>query len=159
MVHIPGYVAKVWQLIKGQNTFKIESQPLSITATFDWISSHHFPQRCYNWNPKHGENGKGAHPSHNGAKVSVLLCSKEHAAEIMQNAIGEPMYDTLYCFDSDFDKYMEYKAECKYNQLPQNAITRNHHSFHLDNDSSIPKRVKKKLKAIRDDQWLVTSKD
>ena len=149
VVHIPDYVAKEWHLTKGQDTCKIESQPLSIKKTFDWLSSHHSPQRCYNWNPKHGENGKGAHPDHKGDEVSVLLCSKEHAAEIMQMAIGVPMYDTLYCFDPEFGRYMEYKAECKYEHLPVDATTRNYHSYHIANDTLIPNQVKKKLAILQ----------
>lgn len=149
VVYISDYVAKEWSLVKGQNTFRIESQPLSITATFDWLSSRHFPQRCYNWNSKHGENGKGAHPDHKGAEVSVLLCSREHATEIMQKAIGEPMYDTLYCFDSEYGKYMEYKAECKYEHLPVDATTRKYHSYHIANDTLIPNKVKKKLTILQ----------
>lgn len=149
VVHIPDYVAKEWHLTKGQDTCKIESQPLSIKKTFDWLSTHHSPQRSYNWNPKHGENGKGAHPDHKGEEVSVLLCSKEHAAEIMQMAIGVPMYDTLYCFDPEYGKYMEYKAECKYEHLPVDATTRKYHSYHIANDTLIPNQVKKKLAILQ----------
>lgn len=146
-VHIPDYAAKEWQLSKGQDIYCIESLPLSIKEVFEWMSSHHHPQRVYNWNPKHGENGKGAYPANNGDEISVLLCSKEHAAEIMQKAIGEPMYDTLYCFDEKCGKYMEYKSECKYDHLPNNA-PRYYHSYHLDNDYSIPNSVKKKLNIL-----------
>lgn len=148
IVHIPNYAAKKWQLSKGQYTFDIESRPLSIKEVFEWISSHRHPQRAYSWNPKHGENGKGAHPNNDGDEVSVLLCSKEHAAEIMQKAIGEPMYDTLYCFDDECGKYMEYKAECKYTHLPNNALIRNYHSYHIDKNSSIPSKIKKKLEIL-----------
>ncbi len=143
-VHIPNYVVKEWQLSKGQNTYCIESRPLSIKEVFEWMSSHHHPQRSYNWNPKHGENGKGAHPTNNGDEVSVLLCSREHAAEIIHKAVGEPMYDTLYCYDTDFGKYMEFKADCKYEHL-QDRTKRNYHSYHLSEESAIPHRIKKKL--------------
>ena len=147
-VHIPNYAVKEWQLSNGQDTYCIKSRPLSIKEVFEWISSHRHPKRVYNWNPKHGENGKGAHPANNGNEVSVLLCSKEHADEIMQKAIGEPMYDTLYCFDDEYGKYMEYKAECKYVHLPNDAKIRNYHSYHIDNDSSIPNKVKRKLELL-----------
>lgn len=144
-VGLPNYVAKEWKLSKGGKNYCIDSAPLSIREAFEWMSLHHFPQRVYNWNPKHGENGMGAHPDHNGEKVSVLLCSREHAGEIMQKAIGVPHYDCLYCYDVDYDSYMEYKAECKFEHLPADAVTRNYHSYHLENDSAVPNRVKKKL--------------
>lgn len=142
--HIPNYTAEEWQLSKDQDTYCIESHPLSIKEVFEWMSSHHHPKRIYNWNPKHGENGKGAHPSNNGNEVSVLLCSREHAAEIIHKAVGEQMYDTLYCYDTDFGKYMEFKADCKFEHL-QDRTERSYHSYHIDNDSFIPNKVKKKL--------------
>lgn len=148
-VHIPYYAAKNWQLTKGQDTYCIESLPLSIKDVFAWMSSHHHPQRAYNWNPKHGENGIGAHPSNNGNAVSILLCSREHAAEIIHKAIGEPMYDTLYCFDTEYRKYMEFKAECKYDHLPNTETIRKYHSYHIDNDRSIPNKVKRKLEILK----------
>lgn len=143
-VHIPNYTAKEWRLSKGHNTYCIESVPLSIKEVFEWMASHHHPQRSYNWNPKHGEYGKGAHPTNNGDEVSVLLCSRDHAAEIIHKAVGEPMYDTLYCYDTDFGKYMEFKADCKYEHL-QDRTKRNYHSYHLSEESAIPHRIKKKL--------------
>ena len=149
VVHIPNYNSKEWELSNGQDTYRIESQPLSIKSTFDWMSSHHFPQRCYNWNSKHGENGKGAHPEHKGEKVSRLLCSKEHAEEIMHKAIGMQMYDTLYCYDAEFGKFMEYKAECKFEHLSSTATKRYYHSYHIDNEESIPKRIKEKINILK----------
>lgn len=145
VVHIPGYVAKRWELSDGVNAYAIDSLPLAIKSTFEWLSAHHHPQRCYNWNRKHGENGKGAFSSNKGDEVSVLLCSRDHAEEILQKAIGVPKYDTLYCFDFKYGKYMVFKAECKYEHLPEDATSRSYHSYHADNDTTIPNRVKQKL--------------
>lgn len=145
VVQTPKYVAKQWHLSDENGTCCIDSQPLSIKTNFEWLASHHHPIRCYNWNPKHGENGTGAHPGNKGEKVSVLLCSREHAEKIMQKAIGISDYDHLYCYDEEQGYYMEYVAECKFEHLPPNATTRKYHSFHLESDESIPNRVKKKL--------------
>ena len=147
-VHIPNYTPKEWQLSKDQNTYCIESQPLSIKEVFDWMSVHRRPRRSYNWNPKHGENGKGAHPTNNGYEVSVLLCSRAHAAKILPKAVGEPMYDTLYCYDADFGQYMEFKADCKSEHL-QDRTERSYHSYHLSKGSTIPDRIKKKLNILQ----------
>lgn len=148
IVHIPNYTAKEWQLPKEEKIYKIKSIPLSIIEAFNWISHHRSLERCYNWNPKHGENGVGAHSDHNGNNISVLYCSREHAAELMQKAIGVPNYDTLYCYDAENSMYMEYRAECKFEHLPPNTTIRQYHSFHLTNDTSIPNRVKKKIKVL-----------
>lgn len=153
-VGFPDYVAKEWKLSKGGNNYCIDSAPLSIKEAFEWLSLHHFPQRVYNWNPKHGENGQGAHPEHDGEKVSVLLCSREHAGQIMQKAIGIPFYDRLYCYDIEYSKYMEYKAECKHEHLPVNAVSRKYHSYHLESDNDIPNRVKKKLEILNRDEQI-----
>lgn len=147
-IGLPDFAAKEWMLSQGGNNYCIDSTPLSIKEAFEWMSLHRFPRRVYNWNPKHGENGKGPHPEHDGEKVSVLLCSREHAGQIMQKAIGIPFYDCLYCYDTEFSKYMEYKAECKHEHLPVDAVTRNYHSYHLDSDNDIPNRVKKKLEVL-----------
>ena len=148
VVNIPNYVAKEWHVSKEKKICIIKSIPLSIKEAFGWISLHHFPERHYNWNPKHGENGRGAHPDNNGDNVSVLYCSREHAANIMRKAIGLPNYDTLYCYDAEIGMYMEYRAECKFEHLPAYTTIRNYHSFHLVNDTSIPNRVKKKIKLL-----------
>lgn len=150
-VYIPSFIGTVWTLQNDIGLFKIESSRLSITTSLVWISSRHFPQRLYNWNPKHGENGKGAHLSNKGDDVAVLLCSREHAAEIMQKAIGVPMYDTLYCYDIECEKFMEFKADCKYEHLPSGATKRYYHSYHLRNISSIPNDVIKKLQILSDE--------
>ena len=55
----------------------------------NWLKSNRRPQRIYNWNPKHGEFGKGAHPDNDGYPVAVLYCSREHAADLLNEAIGE----------------------------------------------------------------------
>lgn len=148
-IHILDYKAKTWKLSKDGKQISIESLPMSIKKVFEWLSLHRHPKRVYNWNEKHGEYGKGAHPEHNGDIVSVLMSSREHAGDIMNKAIGvAPNYDFLYCFDNDYHKYMEYKADCKGKQRP-NTEKRMYHSYHLDNDSTIPKQIKKKLNQIK----------
>lgn len=147
-IYHPDFKTKKWSLKKDGKTYSIESLPMSIKAVFDWLSKHRHPQRVYNWNEKHGEFGKGAHPDNKGNLVSVLMGSREEAAEIMPQAIGIPYYDEIYCFDNKYKKYMEYKAECKYSNLQPHNDIRKYHSYHIDDDSQIPKRVKEKLSLI-----------
>ena len=146
----PDFKINKWTLKKNDKIYTIESLPMAIKNVFDWLSKHRHPQRSYNWNEKHGECGKGAHPDNKGNLVSVLLCSRKEAEEIMQKAIGIPYYDEIYCFDNKYNKYMEYKAECKYSNLQFDNDIRKYHSYHIDDDSAIPKRVKEKLSLIAD---------
>lgn len=155
-VHIPDYLSRTWEVAEEGYTYSIESCQMSIKIAFDWLASHRHPTRKYNWNPKHGVNGHGAHAGHKGEMVSLLLCSKEHAAELLNFAIGEPMYDTLYCFDADYDRFMEYKAENKYANLQTEEQERNYHSFHLIDNLTIPNRVKKKLRIL--EQSVISEK-
>lgn len=145
--HIPAFKARIWTLIKDEKKYDIHSCLLNIQEVFNWISQHHKPIRIYNWNPKHGENGYGAH-KRPGEHVSILLCSKEHAAELLSQAIGLKNGDSLYNYDADYGKYMEYKAECKYENLHSSATDRKYHSYHLNSDESIPKRVIEKMKTL-----------
>lgn len=147
-IHIPEYKSRIWSLLRNGKKYDITALPLNVAKGFDWLSAHHKPARTYSWNSKHGENGKGAHQEHGGEKVSVLLCSKEHAAQLLPRAIGTQTYDFLYCYDADYSKYMEYKAECKLSNLPPNAPDRKYHSYHLDTKKSIPERILRKMRTL-----------
>lgn len=136
---------KSWELKNDDSSVTIESMPMYIPMVFDWLTKHHKPQRVYEWNEKHGEYGKGAHKDNKGNEVSVLLSSKEHAAELLSIAIGEPNYDILYCYDSEHNKYMEYKAGCKHANLQLEAKERTYHSYHINDESGVPKRVAFKI--------------
>lgn len=149
-VHIPHYKPKTWTLIKNSCRINVESLPLSIKQNFKWLSHNRHPQRKYNWNPKHGENGKGAHPNNKGDKVSVLMSTREHARDLLLNAIGYENHDYLYCFDFDFKKYMEFKADCKFKNLSLGTDERLYHSYHIDDEHAIPDRIMKKIEALQD---------
>lgn len=140
-----GVKGKVWKIKYEESTFSLELLKMFIPTVFDWISMHHKPMRSYEWNEKHGENGKGAHPEHKSEKVSVLLCSRAHAEELLAKAIGEPMYDFLYCYDADYGKYMEYPAGCKFKNLSADAKERKYHSYHIEDDGQVPNRVLRKI--------------
>lgn len=147
--NIFGKACKSWELKKGDSSITVESVPMSIPNVFDWHSKHHKPLRVYEWNEKHGEFGKGAHKDNNGYEVSVLLSSREHAAELLPIAIGEPKYDMLHCYDPEHNKYMEYKAGCKFANLQPDAKERTYHSYHINNEGDVPQRVVYKIKLLQ----------
>lgn len=148
VTHIPEFKNKIWKISKDGQEYDLLSYQLNILEVFNWISHHHKPPRIYNWNPKHGENGCGAHKKHAGEDVSILLCSREHAAELLSKAIGLEAWDLLYNYDSIYNRYMEFKAECKYEHLHSATFERKYHSYHLSSEEDIPKRIINKLKIL-----------
>lgn len=104
-----------------------------------WLQTHRRPLRRYNWNPKHGVNGHGAHDEHKNNDVAVLYCSIEHATMLLHEAIGEDADNgPLYVWDDDFNRFMEFKRESK------NCMT--FHSYHLENDDRKIPQIAKLLK-------------
>lgn len=104
----------------------------------EWFSQYRKPQRNYNWSSKHGEFGKGAHPSNKGDEVSVLLGSRNEAKELLKKAIGLQPQGTLFYYDNKYEHYMEFKMES----------TNTFHSFHIENENRIPSLLKNKIKEI-----------
>lgn len=104
----------------------------SIEQIENWLQKNRRPMRVYNWNPKHGENGRDAHKANKTDSVAILYCSKEHAEELLHKALGE--YNDigpLYVWDEEFNRYMEFKRESK--------SSTTFHSYHLeDGDRKIP---------------------
>jgi hypothetical protein len=84
-----------------------------------WISA--LSPRTFNVNPKHGENGAGNLPN-----ASILLCSREKAQILLNDAI--PCFlereKNLYNFDSVHNTFIEFFFE---GNNPQNQW----HGFHL----------------------------
>ena len=146
--HNDDFKQQSWEIVHTGKSYRIDSMKLNIKDVFDWEVGNHKPLRIYNHNPKHGENGIGAHPDNKGEKVSVLLCSKDHASNLLQFAIGESGFDTLYYYDSDYDSYIEFKAEIKHNRLPENTAKRNYHAYHIDDLTLLPKEIIEKIKFI-----------
>lgn len=150
--HLSDYKGKKWIIESNDSTFEIESLRLHIKNFFEWEVINHKPVRIYNHNEKHGENGTGAHPSHKGEEVSVLLCSQKRASELLQYAIGMDSFDTLYYFDEEHDKFIEFKAETKSINLPEGASSRKYHSYHIKDTNRVPKEVADKIRTILKDE-------
>lgn len=111
---------------KGKDV-AINKSTLEIKPLACWFEGNRRPVRKFHLNPKHGENGKGAHPEHKGDKVSVLLCSREEAEILLNKAVCENAEcRVLFFWDADNEKYIEFK--CEGNQV--------FHGFHLDEEDA-----------------------
>lgn len=118
---------------RNQTEWELEVRKADFKSVLNWYETNRKPQRIFNLNPKHGENGKGAHPANKGEKVSVLMCSREEAKNMLLKAIGKDE-KVLYFYDQVHNQYIEFKRE--------SANT--YHGFHLDvmDETRVPKEIK-----------------
>ena len=125
--------------IKDDTLCEIEVRKAEIKSIAEWFEINRIPQRTFHLNPKHGEFGKGAHPSNKGEKVSVLMCSKGEAGILLKKALGEDLR-TLYFYDAKYNQYIEFKRES------ENV----YHAFHLDKEDEqlIPNNIKDAIKKL-----------
>lgn len=126
---------------RGSIETELEVVGTDIKVIAGWFARNRRPQRIFHPNPKHGECGKGAYSDNKGDKVSVLMCSRGKAGDMLQKAIGENLR-TLYYFDEDNRRYIEFKQES------ENI----YHAFHLDEEDEkrVPAGVKKNIKKLLD---------
>ena len=68
---------------RNQDEMELDVRNADIKSISKWYETNRKPQRIFNLNPKHGENGRGAHPGNKGEKVSVLMCSRGEAKEML----------------------------------------------------------------------------
>ena len=117
--------------------FSSEVLKPTIKAVHDWFTRNRVPVRLYNWNSKHGENGKG-----NWKGEAALLGSRQDAAQLLPAAIGIKERKDLYLFDKQYGKYMRF--------MPEN-VADTYHSFHIDTNQIEPiirKKILDKLSKI-----------
>ncbi len=106
------------------------------TELENWISQNRQP-RLFNLNPKHGENGKGA-KANKGEEVSILLCNKKHAQELLNSAIGDKRISKkLFNFDNEHQKFIIFEDE----NTPNNT----YHGYHVDNENEVPQGIREFL--------------
>lgn len=124
---------------RNQDEVELEVRNADIKTISKWYETNRKPQRKFNLNPKHGENGKGAHPANKGEKVSVLMCSRGEAKNMLLKAIGsDPRI--LYFFDKKHNQYIEFKCKNK----------NTYHGFHLDeiDEKRVPEEIKDMIKEL-----------
>lgn len=124
---------------RNQDGVELDVCAADISYILKWYETNRRPQRVFNLNPKHGENGKGAHSKHGGKKVSVLMCSSGEAREMLLKAIGTDQ-KVLYFFDKKNEQYVEFKRESE----------NTYHGFHLnvDDEERVPNNIKKMIKVL-----------
>ena len=108
-----------------------------------WIVENR-QKRNFNLNPKHGENAVGAHSRSRDNTVSLLLCNRSQAQELLDTAIGDirqTMPTQLYNFDTQHQKYIVFKFE---NETPQNQ----YHGYHPINQNEIAQYFKQLIQKI-----------
>lgn len=76
---------------RNQNEMELDVKNADIKSISKWYETNRKPQRVFNLNPKHGENGRSAYPDNNGEKVSVLMCSRGEAKDMLLKAIGSDL--------------------------------------------------------------------
>ena len=124
---------------RNQDEVELNVRNADIKTISKWYETNRKPQRIFNLNPKHGENGKGAHPGNKGEKVSVLMCSRGEAKNMLLKAIGSDP-KVLYFFDKTHNQYIEFKCESK----------NTYHGFHLDkiDEKRVPEEIKNMIKKL-----------
>lgn len=136
------YADSCMEVCFQEKQVELACSDMCVMSLSDWFSKNRKPARKFHLNPKHGEYGKGAHPEHKGDKVSVLLCSKEIAEKLLNQAIGVDVEaKTLYFYDVGNHKYIEFKHE----------VGHVYHGFHLsdaDAVSRIPQEVIRKIEQV-----------
>lgn len=92
-----------------------------------------YKPRVYNWNPKHGENGKGMIPNKDEI-VSPLECSRDEASKFLEDAIGYRKSNELYNYDPTNSKFLVWKCESKENNV--------FHAYHPVDQNEVDIEVK-----------------
>ena len=120
---------------RNQTEVVLDVRKTDVKSISEWYAINRKPQRIFHLNPKHGENGKGAHFRNKGEKVSVLMCSRDEAKDMLLKAIGNEL-KVLYFFDDTRGQYIEFKQESN----------NTYHGFHLDEEDE--KRVPRNIKIM-----------
>ena len=127
------------QTKRNQDQVILDVRNAKINSILEWYKINRKPQRMFNLNPKHGENGKGAHPSNKGEKVSVLMCSRGEARDMLLKALGVDLR-VLYFYDKTHNQYIEFRRESD----------NTYHGFHLDtiDEVRVPRSIKKMIEKL-----------
>lgn len=123
-------------------TLSISSCTMDEIGLAEWFSHNRKPARVFHLSPKHGENGKGAHPENKGDEVSLLLCSEDEARKLLMEAIGEnEECKTIHYYDSENHRFIEFRCE-------GGSV---YHGFHIKDElvgTRVPAVVKKKIEFL-----------
>lgn len=138
---------KVINLTNNGQVDAISVLPIeNINTITDWFAENRIPIRLYEWNPKHGENGKGQHTALKQRDfVSVLRSDRNYPKTLVGKAYGQNKYanqdpkNNLYIYDPDSGAFLRF--------VPGGARPNTYHAFHISNED-VPNEIKKKYKII-----------
>ena len=138
---------KVIKLIHNGQVDAIPILPIeNINTITDWFAENRIPIRLYEWNPKHGENGKGQHSAlKQRGFVSVLRSDRNYPKTLVGKAYGQTKYanqdpkNNLYIYDPENGAFLRF--------VPGGSLQDTYHAFHIAN-ADIPNEIKKKYKII-----------
>lgn len=117
------------------NNVEVDVRNLEVKELAGWFENNRRPSRIFNWNPKHGEYGKGEYPGE-----SKLMGSRDEARSLLHKAWGTDLR-VLFFFDEKYNQYIEFKRE----------LGNTYHGFHLyeADEKRVPAIVKQHIDALR----------
>lgn len=99
----------------------------TISEMYDWLCVNRIPQRRFDVDDKHGENGIGARPIPGRGTAGKLLCYRLHAQELLERAIGVGKESDLWYYDVDNQSIIYFENQ---NEKAQPAF----HGYHMKPD-------------------------
>ena len=108
----------------------------NVEELYRWFCENRLPQRHFDLNHKHGENGKGAWPG-----AAPLLCNRYEAQELLNKAVGKTKDGACWLYDANNRAFIYFENE---NQNPPTF-----HGYHVNKgDDNYENIDLEKLKAI-----------
>lgn len=126
-----GAVTSIEGQIEGSRTGnrKVELTTVSnIKEMHAWISENRFPQRQYDYNPKHGDAGHQAQMiidrNGNNKRAAQLLTTTEETVALLKLAVGRDRESELWYYDDSHGCHIYFENQGKY--MPPSF-----HGYHL----------------------------
>ena len=96
----------------------------SILDMYSWWCVKRLPQRRFDVDEKHGENGVGGRRIPNKGYASLLLCHRTRAQQLLDKAVGNGKESDLWYYDEDKKKYIYFENQYEESQPA-------YHGYHI----------------------------
>lgn len=96
----------------------------SVPDMYKWLCVNRIPQRRFDVNDKHGENGVGARSIPHKGLAGLLLCYRTEAQELLEKAIGKGKESDLWYYDTRKNEFIYFENQY---ESPQPAF----HGYHV----------------------------
>ena len=83
----------------------------NISDMYNWLCVNRLPQRRFDVDEKHGENGVGGHKLPNGEYANQLLCHRTHAQKLLEKAVGNGKESDLWYYDVDKQAFIYFENQ------------------------------------------------